>query len=93
MTVALPAPYDNHVRAAFLALKNGTANEGQQKRALQWLIFNACHIGMVSYATNEWDRGFLEGQRSIGVQIGRILEPMTENPAPKRKTKAEARGT
>lgn len=73
--VAKPAAYDKEVLYAFRALFDGKANEGQQKRAMQWLMFNACHIGLSSFADTERETAFLEGQRSIGVQIAKLREP------------------
>lgn len=70
-----PVPYDKEVLYSFRALFEGKANEGQQKRAMQWLLFNACHIGQVSMNANDRVTAFLEGQRSIGVQIARLREP------------------
>lgn len=92
MNVTAPAAYDKEVLYAFRALFDGKATDGQQKRAMGWLLMNACHIGQLSYGP---DSGFLEGQRSIGVQIARLREPealaLIETAArPKRKTRQEA---
>ena len=92
MNVTAPAAYDKEVLYAFRALFEGKATEGQQKRAMGWLLMNCCHIGQLSYGP---DSGFLEGQRSIGVQIARLREPealaLIERAArPKRKTRQEA---
>ncbi len=74
-SVVKPAAYDKEVLYAFRALFEGKANDGQQKRAMQWLMFNACHIGLVSFADSERETAFLEGQRSIGVQLAKLREP------------------
>lgn len=74
MTVK-PAAYDKEVLYAFRALFDGKANEGQQKRALEWLLFNACHIGFPSFAATDRETLFREGERHIGLQIARMREP------------------
>lgn len=70
-----PAAYDKEVLYAFRALFDGKANDGQQKRALEWLLFNACHVGQLSFATTERESAFNEGERHIGLQIARMREP------------------
>ena len=70
-----PAAYDRQVLYAFRALFDGKANEGQQKRAMKWLLFNACHIGDSSMHEIDRVTAFREGQRSVGVQIARLREP------------------
>ena len=47
---------------ALQALNNGTAEEQQQKRALKWIIENAC-------ATYEW--AFKDDDRETTVSLGR----------------------
>lgn len=71
----LGAPYDKEVLYAFRALFDGKANDGQQKRALEWLLFNACHVGVLSFAATERESAFNEGERHIGLQIARMREP------------------
>jgi hypothetical protein len=70
-----PAAYDKEVLYAFRALFDGKANDGQQKRALEWLLFNACHVGQLSFAATERESAFSEGERHIGLQIARMREP------------------
>jgi hypothetical protein len=70
-----PAAYDRGVLYAARALFDGKANEGQQKRFMEWLLFNACHIGMPSFMPTERETSFMEGQRSIGLQIAKLREP------------------
>jgi hypothetical protein len=72
---AKPAAYDKAVLYAFRALFDGKANDGQQKRAMEWLIFNACHVGVLSFAASERESAFNEGERHIGLQIARMREP------------------
>lgn len=72
---AKPAAYDKEVIYAFRALFDGKANAGQQKRALEWLLFNACHVGVLSFAASERESAFNEGERHIGLQIARMRDP------------------
>jgi hypothetical protein len=70
-----PAAYDKEVLYAFRALFEGVASEGQQKRAMEWLLFNACHIGISSFAETDRETAFREGERHIGLQIARLRDP------------------
>jgi len=72
--VALPAAYDEEVLYAFRALFEGKANDGQQKRAMEWLCRNVCHVGVVSYGDTDRDTSFLEGQRSVAIQVLNLRE-------------------
>lgn len=70
------APYDRSVLVAIRALFDGTANEGQQKRAMEWIILNLCHVGQISFsADNDRLSAFRDGERHIGIQLARIREP------------------
>lgn len=86
-----PAAYDKEVLYAFRALAEGKANDGQQRRALDWLLHNACHIGMPSFAATDRETAFLEGQRSIGLQIARFREPEALALITPKKARAEAK--
>jgi hypothetical protein len=44
-----PAPYDEAVTGAIKALQAGTANAGQQQRALKWIIEALCGTYDLSY--------------------------------------------
>jgi len=91
MSVVKPAAYDKEVLYAFRALFDGKANDGQQKRAMEWLLLNACHIGASSFAATDRETAFLEGQRSIGVQIARLREPEALALITPKRAKAEAK--
>lgn len=69
-----PAMFDEGILHAWLAVYAGTANDGQQKRFSDWLMRNLCHLPLLSFHENERIEAFLEGQRSIGVQLGRMIE-------------------
>lgn len=86
-----PEAYDREVLYAFRALFDGKANDGQQKRAMEWLMMNLCHIGMSSFSETDRETAFLEGQRSVGLQIARLREPEALALITPRKAKAEAK--
>lgn len=72
----LVMPYDREVLMAVRALWAGTATEGQQKRAMEWIVLNLCHIGQMSFdIENERLSAMREGERHIGVQLARMREP------------------
>lgn len=70
-----PAVYDRSVLMAVRALFDGAATEGQQKRAMEWIVMNACHIGQPSFAESDRLTSFNEGSRWIGLQIAKLREP------------------
>jgi hypothetical protein len=65
-----PAPYDEADTYAIKALAAGVANEGQQKRALDWIINTLCGTYDLSYRPeSDRDTAFAEGKRHIGLQL------------------------
>lgn len=71
-----PADYDEIADvAAMQALASGTANEGQQKRALKWIIEQAAQTYDQSFVPGQADvTAFIEGRRSVGNQIIKLLK-------------------
>lgn len=70
------ALYDRSVLVAIRALFDGTANEGQQTRAMEWIILNLCHAGEVSFdMASDRVSSFRDGERHVGIQLARIREP------------------
>lgn len=57
-----PAAFNSQDVAALQALRTGTANDGQQTRALDWILKAACGDGL-------WP--FRESQRETDVALGR----------------------
>lgn len=70
-----PVAYDKGVLYAARALFEGKANEGQQQRFMEWLTLNLCHIGEPSMHENDRVTAFLEGQRSVGLQVAKLRSP------------------
>lgn len=72
-----PAQFEPADATAFQALARGNATPDQQKRALDWLVKKACRTYDMSYRPGGEDGArdtvFAEGQRSIGLQIVKLL--------------------
>ena len=65
-----PAPYVDADTYAIKALAAGNASEGQQKRALAWIINTLCGTYDLSFRPDsERDTSFAEGKRHVGMQI------------------------
>ncbi len=76
-----PAPYDKHDLIAIRACVSGSANESQQKRAMDWIITKASNLYDMSYR-DQADGGttataFHEGRRFVGSQIVKMTLPET----------------
>lgn len=72
-----PAHYKKADIYALQALQTGTANEQQQKRALDWIINHACKTYDMSFrpgADGERDTCFAEGRRFVGNQIIKLTK-------------------
>ena len=61
-----PAPFEEADVYAVQALFTGTANDGQQKRAVKWILEEACKVKDLP-----WVAGGLEGQRATDFANGR----------------------
>lgn len=72
----IPVPeWENADVVAMQALSAGTADEHQQKRALEWIVYKAC----ATYdfcLTPEHDRlsAIFDGRRFAGLQIVKLLK-------------------
>lgn len=70
----MPASWSNHDVAALQALARGVANEGQQKRALDYIV-NV--LGMTYEHTyvagSERDSCHAQGRRYVGLQIVKLV--------------------
>ena len=58
---------------ALQALAKGIANEGQQKRALDWIIRSAGTYDVTFFAGQLDCTHFAEGSRHVGLQIVKLL--------------------
>ena len=69
-----PPPYELTDIGAIKALSTGTANEGQQQRALRWIIEVVCGTYDLSYRpTSDRETVFAEGRRFVGLNIVKAL--------------------
>lgn len=63
------APVTYQVAIALRALRDGTANEGQQKMALEWIVGDAAGKRYFPYHDNERDTSFALGRLFVAEQI------------------------
>ena len=73
----MPAPYDDADIHAMRALASGNANEGQQRRALDWIINKASGYYDLSFRPGlEGARAtdFSEGKRFVGAQVVKLMK-------------------
>jgi hypothetical protein len=65
-----PADYDDRVTGAIKALAAGNANEGQQRTALDWIIYTLCGTYDQPYRPgSERDTVFACAKQFVGQQI------------------------
>ncbi len=73
----LPAPAELADTMAIKAVATGTANAGQQQRALKWIIESLCGTYDLSFRPGlDGDRAtvFAEGKRFVGSRIVREIK-------------------
>lgn len=58
---------------ALKALRDGTANEGQQKRALDWIIRSAGTYEPTFFVGQHDASDFAQGSRHVGLQIVKLV--------------------
>ena len=58
---------------ALQALAKGIANEGQQKRALDWIIRSAGTYAPTFYVGQHDASDFAQGSRHVGLQVVKLL--------------------
>lgn len=67
--MALPA-LDEHEVSALKALNLGTANEDQQKKAVDTILKKLCRINQLSYVEGDPSaRDFNEGRKKVGFDL------------------------
>ncbi len=75
---------------ALKALAAGTANEGQQKAALAFILFTACDIRSPSYTQSDaYHTAFNEGRRYAGLIIAGAVEAKPAEPIRGKRGKPE----
>lgn len=61
------------VATAIRALRDGNANEAQQKLAIEWIVGDACGKRYFPYHNNERDTNFALGRLFVAEQITGLL--------------------
>lgn len=70
-----PAIYDEADAGALKALAAGVANEGQQKRALKYIVETlAGAYEETFFADSERSTSYAQGKRHVGMQIVKLLK-------------------
>lgn len=70
----MPADYTLADITALQALSNGTADEVQQKRALDWMIQQAAGTYDFHYYPTDRETAFALGRSFVGQQIVKLLK-------------------
>jgi hypothetical protein len=85
-----PAVRDEYDVMAVKAMAAGNASESQQKRVLDWIMFNACGLRDLSFRPGvDGDRAtaFAEGKRHVGLQLAKLVTLPVALLEPKQKVK------
>lgn len=70
-----PAEYSLADIAAIQAMATGTASSDQQKRALKWIVEEACATyGLNFYPGESFNNDFAAGKRYVGQQIIKLTK-------------------
>lgn len=72
----MPAPWENADVSALKALARGVANEGQQKRAINYILGTLSGTYEHTYVPGpggERDTAFANGRRYVGLQIVKLV--------------------
>ena len=72
--VYLPPKWEPADLSALQAVMRGDANEDQQRRAMTWIIYNACGTYDLEYRTEARDHAFASGRRFVGLQLVKMLK-------------------
>ena len=81
-----PAQFTSSDAGALQAIASGTANEGQQKRALDWILKSACGLPVWAYRPDQRETDIALGRQFVGQQIAGLLRV---NISRMRKTEAQ----
>jgi hypothetical protein len=71
-----PFPWDKDLpgAAAIQACWNGTADEVQQRKAMETIVTGLCGYYDLSYRPSERDTAFAEGKRFVGAQLVKLTK-------------------
>lgn len=69
-----PAPYNVDDIYALQAIARGTANDVQQKRALNWILTSLCRIyDPTFFPDSDRETVFAEAKRHVGLEIVKLI--------------------
>lgn len=72
-----PAPFTKAELVSMQNLVKGEATEGQQKRALEWILRSVCELNGLSFRPEEGGGAratdFAEGKRWVALQICKLI--------------------
>lgn len=92
MKAHAPVEYDKETLHAVMAVREGNASAGQQRRAMQWIEYVVCDVeGMSYHEQNEGGEratSFHEGRRFVGNQIRKMSNPITLKALEAKEAKA-----
>ena len=75
-----PATYDEMDVAAVKAVAAGNASEGQQQRAIKWIVHSAAGTYDETFVPGQSDvSGYLAGRRNVGLQIMKLVNVPIEH--------------
>lgn len=67
------APHDEFDRGSIVALLKGEADQRQQLRAVDWLLYKACGLRDNQYVPDsDRDTAFALGKRFVGLELVRV---------------------
>jgi hypothetical protein len=73
----VPPDYHTDDIAALKAVWAGTANPGEQRRAMEWIIIHAAQYGELSFrsddAGGERETAFAQGRWFVGQQVQKLI--------------------
>ena len=69
-----PAQFDSSDATALQAVAAGNANDGQQKRAMDWILKGACGLNDWPYRDSERETCVALGRHFVGQQIVGLLK-------------------
>lgn len=73
-SVLSPTPYELSDAVAMHALALGEATPDQQKRALNWIIYNACGTYEPEFRSDAREHAAVSGRRLVGLEIVKMLK-------------------
>lgn len=71
---AQPAAFNSTDATSLQAVAAGTANDGQQKRALKWILEGACGLPVWAYCDSQRETDISLGRQFVGQQIMGLLK-------------------